>query len=124
MHEFSIVEGVVAGVSARLRQEGICRAQAIYFRRNSTFSEDTLRMAFASCAAGTPLEGAEVVVETRSITFRCPCGHAQPIAADDLQGHMAVCPACGAVQEIDEAHDLVVTRVVVQEPPPLSARAM
>jgi Zn finger protein HypA/HybF involved in hydrogenase expression len=123
MHEFSVVEEVVAGVTARLRQEGVCRAQAIYFRRNSTFSEEALRLAFASCAAGTPLEDAEVVVETCSVTFRCPCGYTQPIAADDLQGHMAICPACGAVQEIDEAHDLLVTRVVVQEPPPLSARA-
>jgi len=69
-------------------------------------------MAFASYSVGTPLEGAEVVIETVPVAFTCACGYHQLISADDLQGHMMVCPDCGAVREIDEAHDLTMTRLV------------
>jgi Zn finger protein HypA/HybF involved in hydrogenase expression len=115
MHEFSIVEGYVADLVARLHQDKVLRVDEIQFRRNSTFSEDALRMAFASYSVGTPLEGAVVVIETVPVTFKCQCGHHQVISADELQGHMVVCPSCGVVQEIDEADDISMTRIVVGE---------
>jgi len=50
-------------------------------------------------------------VETK---FKCQCGHEQTITADDLIGHMFVCPQCGRAQEIDEAHDLELFEVVAE----------
>jgi len=116
MHEFSIVEELVTELKARLSDENVEHVAEIHFLRGSTFSEDALRMALESFSLGTPLEGAAVVIETLPITFHCVCGYAHPITADDLQGHMMVCPACGAVSEMDEAHDLTVTKLVSNAP--------
>lgn len=116
MHEFSIIEQLVTELKTHLAQDNIDHVTEIHFRRGSTFSEDALRMAFESFSIGTPLEGATVVIETIPIAFQCECGHTQLITADDLQGHMMVCPACGAVREIDEAHDLTVTKLVTTAP--------
>ena len=113
MHEFSIVEQFVSELTGRLAGEGVTHVSAVHFQRGSTFSEEALRMTFESFSIGTPLEGATVVIETVPITFRCSCGHTQTITVDDLQGHMMICPTCGAVREIDEAHDLTVTKLVI-----------
>jgi Zn finger protein HypA/HybF involved in hydrogenase expression len=117
MHEFSIIEGFVGKLAAQLQNEHVSHVDQIHFRRNSTFSEDALRMAFAACSAGTPLERTEVVIETVRVEFSCQCGYHQFISADDLQGHMVICPECGAVREIDEAHDLTMTMLVIDGKP-------
>jgi hypothetical protein len=39
--------------------------------------------------------------------------HHQLIPADDLLGHMMICPDCGAVREVDEAHGLTMTQLVL-----------
>ena len=85
MHEFSIVEDFVTNLAAQLHETGVAHVSEIHFRRNSTFSEDALRMAFASYSVGTPLEGAEVLIETVPVEFNCSCGHHQLISADDLR---------------------------------------
>jgi Zn finger protein HypA/HybF involved in hydrogenase expression len=108
MHEFSIVEGFVADLTARLRRDGVTRVESVHILRNSTFSEEALRLAFAANAVGTPLAEAQLLIETSPVTLHCQCGHQQAISTEDLHGHMVVCPICGAVQEIDEAHDLTI----------------
>ncbi len=118
MHEFSIVEQLVSELTGRLAEDDVTHVSEVHFQRGSTFSEDAMRMAFEAFSVGTPLEGATVVIETVPITFHCPCGYTQMITVDDLQGHMMVCPACGAVREIDEAHDLTVTKLVITAPIP------
>lgn len=116
MHEFSIVEALITELTSRLVEENVEHVAEIHFRRGSTFSEDALRMAFESLAVGTPLEGAAVVIECVPILFSCACGYVQSITTDDLHGHMMVCPKCGAVSEIDEAHDLTVTKMIASAP--------
>lgn len=106
MHEFSIVNDLVNGILPQLAAQHITKVTEIRFRRGTTFSEDALRMAFEAQSVGTPLQGAVLIVETTNTEFDCACGYQQHITHDDLLGHAFVCPKCGAVSEIDEAHDL------------------
>ncbi len=115
MHEFGIVQALVHQLLARLDQQQIEGVEAIRFRRGSAFSEAVLRQAFVAVSTGTILEGAELSIETVNLDYRCGCGHRQVITSDDLIGHMFVCPSCGAIKEIDEAHDLELIDVTVRQ---------
>ncbi len=107
MHEFSIVESVVENLLPAAERAGGGKVQSVRFRRGSAFSEEALRQAFEVLSLGTPLEGAEIVVETVNRMFDCPtCRHSQVVTADDLIDHLFICPGCGYVEEIEEAHDL------------------
>jgi hydrogenase nickel incorporation protein HypA/HybF len=114
LHEYGVVESLVRVVLHQLEGH-VERVEAVRFRRGSAFSEDALRQAFEVLSAGTILEGAEVYIETVNLDFHCRCGHEQVITSDDLIGHMFVCPTCGAVKEIDEAHDLELIDLTVRE---------
>ncbi len=119
MHEYGIVQSIVQAVLPQLEGH-VERVEAVHFRRGSAFSEDALRQAFLALSAGTVLEGAEVVIDTVNLDFHCTCGHAQVITSDDLIGHMFVCPTCGVVKEIDEAHDLELIDITVPESAPVA----
>lgn len=105
-HEFSIVEAVVGGLLDTVYQHNIDRVTEVRFRRGSAFSEAALRQAFEVLSRGTPLEGAALKIDTVNLDYTCICGRQQVITSDDLIGHMFVCPDCGHLHEVDEAHDL------------------
>jgi len=112
MHEVSIVQSLVENIDRQLAAQQAERAVSVRVRRGSTFSADALEQAFAGLTPGTRLEGAALLVESIETRFTCArCGHSQPITSDDLTGHFFLCPACDAVQEIDEAHDLELLEV-------------
>ncbi len=107
MHEVSIVHDLIESVERQLARQNVSRATAVRLRRGSTFSEEALCQSFAALSQGTRLEGAVLLVEEVETLCTCAgCGHTQSVTADDLVGHMVVCPVCGHVQEIDEVHDL------------------
>lgn len=112
MHEYSIVESMVANIANALEREGSPQVTVLKLRRGSAFSAEALDQAFAAVSAGTPLEGAGLQIETVNLLHKCPCGRGQVITSDDLEGHMFVCPACGRVREIDESHDLELVDVI------------
>lgn len=114
MHEFGIVESIVTNVLPQLQAAGVNRVTEIRFRRGSAFSEHALRQAYEATTNGTPLEGAQVLIETVNLDYNCKCGYQQVITSDDLMGHMFLCPNCGAVHEVDEAHDLELLEVVAE----------
>ncbi len=113
MHEYALVQSFVQAMLEQLEGK-VKHVETVRFRRGSAFSEDALRQAFLALSAGTVLEGAELAIETVNLDFHCGCGHQQVITSDDLIGHMFVCPTCGIVKEIDEAHDLELIDVTVQ----------
>lgn len=115
MHEFSIVEAMITQVVAKLPTAKRGDVQALRFRRGSTFSEDALRQAFEMVSKGTILENTALLVETVNHHYHCVCGYEQVITSDDLTGHMYVCPQCGTVAEIDEAHDLTLLEVIMKD---------
>lgn len=116
MHEFGIVEGIVSGVLPELEVSHIKHVRQVHFRRGSAFSEDALRQAYAATTEGTPLEGAELLIDTVNLDYTCACGYQQVINSDDLEGHMFICPMCGAVHEVDEAHDLELVEIIAETP--------
>lgn len=116
MHEVSIVQSLIENIDSQLAAQNVQRAASVRLRRGSTFSGDALEQAFSALTPGTRLDGAALLVETFDTRFTCAaCGHSQKIDADDLTGHFFLCPVCDAVQEIDEAHDLELLEVRVEE---------
>ena len=113
MHEVSIVQALIEAIDDQLAHQNIERITSIRLRRGGTFSADALQQSFAALAPGTRLEGALLEIESCDTRFICTgCGHSQIISSDDLTGHFFLCPACDAVQEIDEAHDLELVEVL------------
>lgn len=112
MHEFGIVEGIVSSVLPQLEAQGVKHIAQVHFRRGSAFNEDALRQAYQATTAGTALEGAALLIDTVNLDYNCVCGYQQVITSDDLEGHMFICPKCGAVHEVDEAHDLELLEII------------
>ena len=115
MHEYAIVDSLVRQLLDQLRRQQAGRVVEVRFRRGSTFMEEPLRQGFEALAAGTPLEGARLVIETVNLEHRCECGHAQVVTNDDLIGHIFVCPQCGVVREVRDVHDLELVEVIVED---------
>ena len=114
MHEFGIVEGIVSSVVPELRSSNVRHVSKVHFRRGSAFSEEALRQAYQATTQGTLLEGAALEIDTVNLDYTCACGYKQIINSDDLEGHMFICPLCGAVHEVDEAHDLELVEIIAE----------
>lgn len=107
MHEYTVVLELVDRILEQAKSTNARRVTEIRLRRGSTFQEEPLRQAFTMLSRGTPLEGAVLTVEEYQVEVRCTrCGKTHGIVADDLIGHVFICPDCGQSQEIDEAHGL------------------
>jgi Zn finger protein HypA/HybF involved in hydrogenase expression len=114
MHEFGVTETIVNRLIDQLRRDRVAKVQKISFRRSSAFSEEVLRQTFKVLSIYTPLEGAELVVDVAVLRVSCDCGQDSKVNSEDLVGHMFICPKCGAVREIPEAHDLELVEVLAE----------
>jgi Zn finger protein HypA/HybF involved in hydrogenase expression len=115
MHEFGVTEAIVKGLLDQLQREKVAQVAQLRFRRSSAFSEEVLRQTFAALSPGTPLAGAMLMVEVLMLHTTCMhCGQTNEINSDDLVGHMFICPTCGAIKEIAEAHDLELVEVIAE----------
>ena len=121
MHEFGVTEAIIRGLLNQLRREKISQVISIRFQRSSAFSEEALRQTFSVLSPGTPLAGAELLVDIAVLRFSCVCGHNSRVNSEDLVGHMYICPKCGAIREIAEAHDLELLEVVAETEEDLNA---
>jgi Zn finger protein HypA/HybF involved in hydrogenase expression len=118
MHEHAVVAGLIDALSAQLAAQGIDRVAEVRVRRNSAFAAEPMKMAFQMLSPNTPLDGAALVVEEVSFRHICAngqCGYRQVVTADDLIGHLYICPECGTAEEIDEAHGIEVLSVTVND---------
>lgn len=106
MHEVAAVSALVEAILASAARHEPYRADAVRVRLGSAFSEEALVQAFEMLAAGTSLEGACLEIERTDHVVDCPCGLEQTIRAEDLVGHIWVCPNCSHVEEIDDEDDL------------------
>lgn len=115
MHEFGVTETIIVRLLNQLQRDKVSKVLKITFRRSSAFSEEVLRQTFDVISAGTPLAGAELVVEVAVLHIACNCGYTGTVNSNDLIGHhMFVCPSCGGLKEIAEAHDLELLEVVAE----------
>ena len=106
MHELGAVGALIDAVVAGIAEHGPCRVDVLRVRRGSAFSEEVLLQAFTMLSHGTPLEGARLDVELVNHIIDCPCGLERAILAEELVGHVWVCPNCGHLEEVDEEADL------------------
>lgn len=112
MHEYSIVEDLVNRLKQEVKDSGAEKLQLVRLRRGSTFSEGALIQAFEMLTVDTPLQGAELVVEAYCVEKTCPhCNFTETVEADDLVGHLHICPECGHAEPIDEASGLEVLEI-------------
>jgi hydrogenase nickel insertion protein HypA len=113
MHEYSIVQELVERLLKEVERRGATSVKEIHLRRGSTFAEGPLQQAFLIMSENTPLQDAQLIIEEFSVEYKCKaCGYDQVITADDLIGHLYVCPECGEAAEIEEAHGLELVSVV------------
>ena len=115
MHEYAAVEELVGVLTRQVTARGVGRVASVRLRRSSAFDPAALAQAWPIAAAGTPLAGAAVEVTVADLTFACCCGERRVITADDLIGHMFVCPACGRAGDVDGSHDLEVVEVIAAD---------
>ncbi len=114
MHEYSIVEDLVNRLKQEMKERGVESLKSIRLRRGSTFSEGALLQAFEMLTQDTPLQGVEMIVEAYSVEKTCPhCNFTETVDADDLVGHLHICPECGHAEQIDEASGLDVLEINV-----------
>ena len=114
MHEFGVTEAIIRKLLIQLQREKVSSVKKISFRRSSAFSEEVLRQTLSMLSEGTPLAGAELSVEVAVLDITCQCGYESVINNEDLVGHMFICPKCGAIREIAEAHDLELIEVIAE----------
>jgi len=73
MHEFAVTEHIITHLIDQLKQEQVTKVTHVHFRRSSAFSEEVLRQSFNVFSRGTPLEGADLVVDVAVLNTSCPC---------------------------------------------------
>lgn len=113
MHEYSIVQELVDKLLHQMDEKGIKSVKQVHLRRGSTFAEAPLQQAFLIMTENTPLEGAELVIDSFNVEYKCKsCDHTQVVTSDDLIGHLYVCPECGEAVEMEEAHGLELLDIV------------
>ena len=94
MHELSIAVELVDLASAELARLGEVRVTALHLRLGPLAGvvEDALLFSFDVAAAGTPIEGARLVIEREEVRAWC-AGCAQPRTLVSM--HERRCPECG-----------------------------
>jgi Zn finger protein HypA/HybF involved in hydrogenase expression len=118
VHEYGIMRELVARLGKDARELGGQRVMEVRLRRGSVYSEAALRRAFAALVPGTPLAGAQLVIEGFVEVRACEgCGRARRVTAADVVDHVCVCPDCGAAGHVDEAYGLEVLAVTAEETP-------
>ncbi len=120
MHEVAAVGELVYAVLRVIEAHQPCRVDAVRVQRGSTFAEEALAQAWRMLTEQTPLAGATLDVEVTNHVVDCACGIERTMLAEELIGHMWVCPNCNHVEEIDEHDDLTLLGVTLT---PLDAPA-
>ena len=114
MHEFSAAEIIIKRLLNQLRREHISKVFKITLRRSSNFPEEVLRQTFDILRVDTPLAAAKLDIEVRDLYVTCACGYYGHVNSENLVGHIFMCPHCGGIREIDEAHELELVEVLAE----------
>jgi len=95
MHEWSVMASALEIALEQTRRQGASRIHSITLRIGelSGVIPEALTFAFESVAAGTPAEGARLVVETVLVLCRCSRCDEEFHPADVIY----LCPSCGQI---------------------------
>jgi Zn finger protein HypA/HybF involved in hydrogenase expression len=106
VHEVAAVGALIDAILEAAAPHAPYRAERVRVRLGSAFAEDALVQAFEMLTPGTPLERVRLEIEHVDHVIDCPCGLERSIKAEELVGHIWVCPNCAHVEEIDDEDDL------------------
>jgi hydrogenase nickel incorporation protein HypA/HybF len=111
VHELSIADAVVDIASRHARGRRVLRVELRVGHLRQVVPS-ALEFAFELVAVGTPVEGAELVMEVVPAVGRCPaCG-----AESELRGFPLACPACGRPDvEVIKGEELLVDALELEE---------
>jgi hydrogenase nickel incorporation protein HypA/HybF len=111
MHELAIAEAVVGIAERHARGRRVTRVEVAVGHLRQVVPS-ALEFAFELVAQGTPLEGAELVLEEVPAAGRCrPCGR-----ESRLGGFPLLCPVCGSADvEVVAGEELLVESLDVEE---------
>ncbi|MHB9025302.1 MAG: hydrogenase maturation nickel metallochaperone HypA/HybF [Armatimonadota bacterium] len=116
MHEYAMIQDLVDHLQRHLKDQDIGRVLSVRLRMGSSFLEGPVRQAFEMLSVGTLLEGTALVIDEFAFEESCAtCGATQTVTTDDLIGHIFICQACGAGQQLDEARGLEIISITVEE---------
>ena len=112
MHELSIAEGVVGIVSRNAAGRRVSKVELKVGHLRQVVPS-ALQFAFELLTNGTPLEGAELVIEDVPARGRCKrCGAETQMRAFPLQ-----CARCGGLDlEVETGEELLVDALEIEEP--------
>jgi len=113
MHEYSIIQSLLASVTATAQAHGATAVHRVRVRVGELAGVDPVLLvsAFAMCRVATVCEAAELDVETVAVRWQCgACG--QAIAA----GEVLRCPGCGAAARLVGGDEIVLERVELEVP--------
>lgn len=113
MHEYGLMENVMAVIMAELKKSGeearAGRLLTVTLKVGALelHSEAALRQAFEVLSQGTALEGARLHLVILPATLSCPqCGFQGPLPLGAADPHEALpmvdCPRCGALTPVQD----------------------
>lgn len=124
MHEYSLMQNIIAGVRGELTQRGITRPgtiEAFHLTVGALeiHSRESFEQAFAVAIKGTPLEGADLVLTIAPASIACACGFRGPVAEGEADPHAALpvaeCPKCGALTAVEGGRGVGPMELILSE---------
>jgi hydrogenase nickel incorporation protein HypA/HybF len=110
LHEYALMENVIAVIMAELKKSGEAPAGhtlevTLKVGALEMHSEAASRQAFEVLTKGTPLEGARLNLIVLPVTLSCiECGFQGPLPMGAADPHdalpLAECPQCGALTPV------------------------
>lgn len=103
MHEYALMQGIVAAIQDKLAAENVTAPVLeveLTIGMLDIHSEAAARQAFEVLTRNTPLERATLTLNILPATLTCPaCSHREPFLVDHFHSHDPVplvdCPRCG-----------------------------
>jgi len=102
MHEHHAVEALIERLTNALGDPEFERVTEVRVRTSAAFSPEALEQAYEMLAQDTPLEGSRLVVEGFAEVRSCAaCERTWNVTAEDVTGHLVLCPSCGTPSTIE-----------------------
>lgn len=114
MHEYSLIQALVARVDQEARRQGAVRVHSLTVRLGELSGVEPvlLETAFALARAGTSCEGAELRLDRVAAVWSCP--GCQKVFA---RGEVLRCEACARPARLNEGADaLTLDRIEMEVP--------
>jgi Zn finger protein HypA/HybF involved in hydrogenase expression len=126
LHEFSLMQEVVAAILAELQKSGEKVGPGLEVRLTlgalEMHSEGATRQAYEVLVKGTPLEGSRLTLIIEPASLSCPkCGYAGALPDEQVDPHdlapLAECPSCRSVTPVQGGRGVGAIRLVFADQP-------